>query len=104
MLSIQHEPEKFFAKIGVPNRVKENRTLFVTETRDYCVWRGLRNDVRLVVGSDLYRQSVRFGRAIEITHFDKPKLGGVWLGRNGRTFEHAHLPKQIGRASCRERV
>src|SRR5438874_13010323 len=94
MLSVQHEPEKSFSKIGVPNSGKENRTLFVTETRDYCVWRGLRNDVRLVVGSDLYRQSVRFGLAIEITHFVKPKFGGVWLGGNGCTCELAHLSKR----------
>ena len=33
MLSIQHEPEKFFAEFAVPNRVEQNRT--VGETRDF---------------------------------------------------------------------
>src|SRR5262249_10515160 len=94
MLSVQHEPEKFFSKIGVPNSVKENRTLFVTETRDYCVGSGLSKRSCFVVGKDLYRQSIGFRRTIEITCLDEPELRGVGLGRDGGAFEHAHLPER----------
>src|SRR5213076_3013478 len=96
MLSIQHEAKKFFAKIGVPNRVEENGTVLVTEVRDDRVRRRLGKRPRFVVGKDLYRQSIGFGRAIEITYFDEPELGGVGLRRNRGTFKHAHLPKRSG--------
>ena len=94
MLSIQHEAKKFFAKIGVPNRVEENGTVLVTEVRDDRVRRRLGKRSRFVVGKDLYRQSIGFGRAIKIAHFDEPKLRGVGLGRNSGTLKNAHLPKR----------
>ncbi|PYK84130.1 MAG: hypothetical protein DME41_03895 [Verrucomicrobia bacterium] len=96
VLSIQHESEKFLSKIGVPDRVEENRIVIVTETCDDRVRRRLGKRPRFVVGKDLYRQSIGFGRAIEITYFDEPELGGVGLRRNRGTFKHAHLPKRSG--------
>ena len=64
MLSIQHEAEKFFAKIGIPNGVKENGTILIAETRDDSVRRGLSYCARVVAGSDLYWQRVILGRAV----------------------------------------
>src|SRR5437588_5525204 len=96
MLSIQHQAKKFFTKICVPNSVKENRTLLITETRDDRVRRRLSERSRLVVRKNLYRQRVSFSRSIEITYFNEPKLGSVGFGRKSGTFKHAHLPKRAG--------
>ena len=93
MLSIQHEPEKFFAEIGVPDRVEQNRIVLVAEMSDYRVRRGLQNGARLVAGSNLYRQRIVFSRTIEIACLDEPKLGGIGLGRNAGTLKNAHLPE-----------
>src|SRR5205807_1956994 len=88
-LSLEHEAEKVFSKFAVPNRVEQNRT--VTETRDHCVRCGLRNIFGVFGRGDLYRQGVVFGRAIKITDFDNPKLGGTRGMRNRGAFNHAHL-------------
>src|SRR2546423_877849 len=96
MLSIQHEAEKFFPEIFVPNRVEKNRIMLVAKTRDDCMRRGLGNSAGLVGGSDLYRQRIIFGWAVEITCLDNPKLSSVGLRGNRGAFENAHLPQGAG--------
>src|ERR1022692_297723 len=76
-MSILHEPEKFLAKGGIPNRIEQDRILRTVEPRDYGMRRVALDRLCGFTRSDLNRQRIGFRCAVGVMDFHKPKASGV---------------------------
>src|SRR2546423_14967675 len=70
----------------------ENGVAVGVQSRDDSIGRGAVQCASRVVARYLNRKRVGLGRAVQITDFDEPDLGGIVSARDRDFFGDAHLP------------